>query len=33
MLCLPPQGRSELLFRKAHTLFATVEDEIVYLED
>ena len=27
------QGRSGLFFRKAHTLFATVEDEIVYLED
>ena len=25
--------RSELLFRKAHALFATVEEEIVYLED
>jgi hypothetical protein len=32
-LCIPAQGRSELLFRKAHTLFATVEEEIVYLED
>ena len=27
------RGRSDLLFRKAHTLFATVEDEIVYLEE
>ena len=33
MLCIPAQGRSELLFRKAHTLFATVEEEIVYLEE
>ena len=31
--CILAQGRSELLFRKAHTLFATVEEEIVYLED
>ena len=28
-----PLRASELLFRKAHTLFATVEEEIVYLED
>ena len=33
MLCVPAQDCSELLFRKAHTLFATVEEEIGYLED
>ena len=33
MLCIPAQDCSELLFRKAHTLFATVEEEIGYLED
>ena len=33
MLCIPTQDRSELLFRKAHALFATVEEEIGYLED
>ena len=33
MLCIPAQDRSELLFRKAHALFATVEEEIGYLED
>ena len=32
MLYTPAQGRSELLFRKAHTLFVTVEEEIVYLK-
>jgi hypothetical protein len=33
MLCTPAQGRFELLFRKAQTLFATMEEEIGYLED
>ena len=33
MLCIPAQSRSKLLFRKAHTLFATVEEEIDYLDD
>ena len=33
LICIPAQGRSESLFRKAHTLFATVEEEIGYLED
>jgi hypothetical protein len=33
ILCILTQGRSELLFRKAHALFATVEEEIDYLED
>ena len=33
MLCISAQDRSELLFRKAHALFATVEEEIGYLED
>ena len=30
---MPAQGCSESLFRKAHTLFATVEEETGYLED
>ena len=33
ILCISAQGRSELLFRKAHALFATVEEEVGYLED
>ena len=33
LICMPAQGCSESLFRKAHTLFATVEEEIGYLED
>lgn len=34
LICyVSPLRASELPFRKAHTLFATVEEEIVYLED